>query len=164
MTTNNDITNWRDRLKTADNLFLHDLAHNMGLSGGISLRDIPYLPLTGLAAMGVGSKIRELKERKQPKEVDDNKSVDNFSDDMSKVRDIIGPHRTDKPVRNHPSVPGFTPETRSPYGVFDYNENGYTGGPPPSSGSITDISEHPRFNSSDQGQTQKGRPFDREEE
>ena len=93
---------------------------------------------------------------------DDNKSINDFSKDMSKMRDIIDQRKTDKPVRNHPSVPGFQPETRSPYGIYDYETDGYVGGPSPSN--ITDISEHPRFNSGDQGKTQRGRPFDREEE
>ena len=164
MTTNNYKNNWRDRLKTADNAYVSEFLHNFGLSGGPSVKDLPWLALTGFgAAVGV-SKMRERKERKQEKEVDDNKNVNNFSEDMSKMRDIVNQRKTDKPARNHPSVPGFQPETRSPYGVFDYNENGYTGGPPPSSGSITDISEHPKFNSGDQGRSQKGRPFDREEE
>jgi hypothetical protein len=165
MTTSDNKNKWRDRLKTADNALTSELLHNFGLSGGPSLRDVPWLALTGFGgAVGV-SKMRERKERKQQEQPDDNKNVNDFSEDMSKMRDIVDQHKTNKtPARNHPSVPGFQPETRSPYGVFDYNTNGYTGGPAPSSGSITDISEHPKFNSGDQGRSQKGRPFDRDEE
>ena len=168
MTTPQDKNKWHDRLKTADNGLVHDLLNNTGLTGGPSLKDLPWAGLAALAVGGVGSKVKEMKENRQEKGVDDNKNVNNFSNDMSKMRDIVDQRKTDKtPLsRNHPSVPGFTPETRSPYGVFDYNKSDYTGGPPPSDGtaSIVDISEHPRFNSGDQGKSQKGRPFDREEE
>jgi hypothetical protein len=170
MITPNDTNyknNWRDRLKTADNAYISELAHNFGLAGSPSIKDLPWLALTGFgAAVGV-AKHNERKDRKQENanNVDDNKNVDNFSSDMSKMRDIVDQRKTNKaPAHNHPSVPGFTPDARSPYGVFDYESNGYTGGPPPSSGSVTDISEHPKFNSSDQGRSQRGRPFDREEE
>jgi hypothetical protein len=155
-----DTNNWNKRLKTADNAFVSDLLHNTGLTGGPSLKDLPWAGLAALAVGGVGSKIKEMKENRQEKGVDDNKNVNNFSNDMSKMRDIVDQRKTDKPVRNHPSVPGFQPDTRP--GVFDYQSNGYSGGPPPSF--ISDISEHPRFNSGDQGKSQKGRPFDRDEE
>ena len=166
-TDNTDQNNWQDRLKTADNAFVSDLLHNTGLTGGPSLKDLPWAGLAGLAAMGISDKLKRRKEEPQEKEVDDNKNISDFSEDMANMRKIIDQHKTDKapkaPVRNHPSVPGFTPDARGPYGVFDYQSNDYTGGPSPSA-SITNISEHPRFNSGDQGRTQRGRPFDRDEE
>jgi hypothetical protein len=158
MTTSENKNKWHDRLKTADNAYTSELLHNFGLSGGLSVRDLPWAGLAGLATMGIRSK---MKGRNPKQEVSDNSSVNNFSDDMSKMREIIDQH---KPTRNHPSVPGFQPETKSPYGFFDQDSDGYIGGPPPGEDNITDISEHPRFNSGDQGRSQKGRPFDREEE
>jgi hypothetical protein len=161
MTTSKNNNKWNKRLKTADNGFIHDLLNNTGLTGGPSIKDLPWAGLAGLATMGISDKLKERKEQRQEKSVDDNKNVNNFSDNMSKMRDVLD---QSKPARNHPSVPGFQPDTRSPYGVFDVESEGYTGGPPPPSNSITDISEHPKFNSGDQGKSQKGRPFDREEE
>lgn len=165
MTTNNDKNDWNDRLKTADNSTISELLHNFGLSGGFSARDLPYIPLTGLAAMAISPKIKALRERNKAKEVDDNKNVDNFSEDTSKIRDTLNQRKTDKPVRNHPSVPGFNPDVKGPYGIFDYETNDYTG--ETLSGRedhVVDIREHPRFNSVDQGRAQRGRPFDRDEE
>jgi hypothetical protein len=165
-TSSNNKNNWNKRLKTADNAFISDLLHNTGLTGGPSLRDLPWVALTGLGAMGVSSKIKDLKERRQENKPD-HQNVSDFSGDMSKMREIIDQHKNSQtPIRNsiHPSVPGFQPDVRSPYGVFDDEAGGYTGGPPPNNATITDISEHPKFNSNDQGKSQKGRPFDREEE
>jgi len=161
MTTSENKNNWHDRLKTADNAYTSELLHNFGLSGGLSIRDLPWAGLGGLAAMGIGSKIKELRQRKQEAGPDETTSVNDFSGDLSKMREIIDQR---KPVRNHPSVPGFQPETRSPYGFFDQESNGYVNGPAPDNDNITNISEHPRFNSNDQGKPQVGRPFDREEE
>ena len=167
MTTSGNKNKWDDRLKTADSAFVSDILHNFGLAGGPSLKDIPYLGLGGLAAGALSEKLKDRKEQRQQNNPDDNRNVNDFSDDMSKMRDILDQRKTDKtPPRNHPSVPGFNPDSRSPYGVFDYNEKGYSGGLPPDSNvnNISDISEHPRFNSGDQGKSQRGRPFDREEE
>ena len=164
MTTSNDKNKWHNRLKTADNAYINELLNNFGLSGGPSIKDLPWAGLAGLGAMGLKSKLDERKERReQESNVDDNKNVENFSADMSQMRDILNQRKTDKiNTRNHPSVPGFQPDTRSPYGVFDVESGGYTGGPAPDN--ITDISEHPNFNSVSQGKEQRGRPFNREEE
>lgn len=164
MATNNKKTNWQDRLKTADSAFVHDILQNFGLGGGLSIKDVPYLGLGAWAAGTLNEKRKERKERQQGEETTDDQRVHNFSEDMSKMRDIIDSRKTDRaPARNHPSNPGFTPETRSPYGFYDDEANGYIEGPPPSN-PISNISEHPRFNSGDQGKSQRGRPFDREEE
>jgi hypothetical protein len=176
MTTSEDKNTWNDRLKTADNAYISDILHNFGLAGGPSIKDLPWLGIAGVAAMGLHSKLKDRKNQREEDKANDNKNVNDFSEDMSKMRDIIDQRKTDKPVRYHPSVPGFNPEvrapdvsnepesdTRSPYGVFDVESGGYTGGPPPDY-NITDISEHPRFNSNSQGRSQRGRPFDRDEE
>ncbi len=164
MTTHNDKTNWNDRLKTADNLFLHDILQNFGLSGGLSVRDLPYIPLTGLAAAGLRSKMLERKERRQEEGPSDIKKIDNFSNDMSNLRNVIERDNTNRPPsRNHPSNPDFVPDSHSPYGIYDYDTDSYVGGPPPLN-NIIDIREHPRFNARGQGRDQRGRPFGREEE
>lgn len=162
MATNNDKTNWNDRLKTADSAFVHDILQNFGLSGAPSVKDLPYLGLGALGAGALHEKLKERKERREAEGVSDDQKINDFSDDMSKMRNIVDQRKVDRPARNHPSVPGFTPDTRSPYGFYDDETNSYIEGPAPSS--ITNINEHPRFNSSDQGKSQRGRPFDREEE
>jgi hypothetical protein len=150
MTTPKNKNNWNDRLKTADNAYVSELLHNFGLSGGLSIRDLPWAGLAGVGAMGLSSAIKNRKERKAEEGASDTDNINDFSDDMSKMREIIDQRKS---PRNHPSVPGFQPDTKSPYGIFDQDAD-----------NITDISEHPRFNSGDQGRSQKGRPFDREEE
>lgn len=174
MTTPKDKNNWNDRLKTADNAYVSEFLNNFGLNGNLSLKDIPWAGIAGVAAMGLSSKLKERKERRAEEGADDHRNIRDFSDDISKIRDIIDQRRPDEPsVRNHPSYPGFNPEehtsfdphgmdARSPYGIFD-DEDGRPSYPEQSA-SITNISEHPRFNSSDQGKTQRGRPFDRDEE
>lgn len=163
MATNNDKTNWNDRLKTADSAFVHDILQNFGLSGGVSAKDIPYL---GMGAVGAGllwDKLKQRKEQRPTEDTSDTRRINDFSDDMSKIRNIIDMRNTNnKPVRNHPSSPTFTTDTRSPYGFYDDESNGYIEGPPPSN--ISDIREHPRFNARGQGKDQRGRPFGREEE
>ncbi len=119
MATNKNKKKWNARLKIADNAYLNELLQNFGLSGGLSTKDLPWIPLSGMAVMGVGSKIRELKERHR-QENSDNQNVGDFRGDISKVRDIL-----DSAKRDHPSVPGFAPK-----GPYDWGEEPVRGDDP----------------------------------
>lgn len=134
MTTDKDKKLWGDRLKTADNAYLSEILHNFGLSGGFSLKDIPYIPLTGMAAAGVGSKIKELRERHRQQN-EDTKNIDDFSgyrNDLSKVRNVVdrlGTEREPAPNSIHPSVPGFEPKVTPQRGgeePYDWADGPYS--------------------------------------
>lgn len=174
MTTNQNKKEWNYRLKTSDNAYISELLHNFGLSGGLSVKDLPYIPLTGLAAMGVIPKIKELREKHLQKKENgpqtDTKRVNDFQGDMSTIRNVLERAKAEKETRHHPSVPGFEPfETyREPFDVermpYDVEIEGRDPSPKPTT-NIFDIRDgRPIFNAVDQGKPQKGRPFERDEE
>ena len=160
MATDKNKNNWANRFKTADSSFIHELLNNVGLSGGPSIKDLPYIPLTGLAALGISSKIKELRDRYHQNHPDirgDDKKINSFSKDISKIRNVID--RNADPASyddiDHDSGKYFYDyEKEEPNDLYDYEKEE----------NITNIAEHPRFNSTSQGKSQKGRPFDRDEE